>query len=329
MDLSKIRNMSAKSIFLFVGFAIIALVVLWGLMGYSQSQLGLSGSVTSYSQPLLAPGMMGDVSYRENAKGVAYDAVVTNGVSQIMPSPIRETSAPAGTSKIIKNGELELLVEDVDIAAKEIDAVRMEFGGQIGNASFSDYSSSRRGDLTIWVPSEHFDGALEKIKALGLRVTSERIAVSDVSAQFVDLEARLKNLHATEAQYLEIMKRSGSIPDVLSVTRELSLTRAQIEQLQGQLDYLSRQVALSSIHISLTEEIAAALGKNEWRPMSVVRAAWREMVLDLTDFINVILVLVVKLPLLLLKFAFWGSIIYAVWRFGRFVYLRLRGPALS
>ena len=95
--------MSAKSIFLFVGFAIIALVVLWGLMGYSQSQLGLSGSVTSYSQPLLAPGMMGDVSYRENAKGVAYDAVVTNGVSQIMPSPIRETSAPAGTSKIIKN----------------------------------------------------------------------------------------------------------------------------------------------------------------------------------------------------------------------------------
>lgn len=331
MDISKIKNMSAKSMFLLAGLTIIVLVILWGLMGYSQSQLGLSGSVSNLSQPSFAPEMMRDVSYREGATGVAYNTATTKSVPQMMPSPIRETSAPAGISKIIKSGDLDLLVKSVDEAAGAIGALRVGLGGQPGDASFSEYGSGgKRGDMTIWVPSEKFDEAMASIKKLALRVNNERVSVQDVSAQFVDLESRLRNLKVAEAQYLEIMKRSGKISEVLDVTRALTDTRAQIEQAQGQMDYLSRQVALSSIHVSLTQEaIPGAAVSSEWRPMTVVKAAAKQALSNLTQFIDQLLALVIGLPVLLLQIAFWGYVIYAFWRLGRFVHARLRGPTLS
>lgn len=299
---------------------------MWSVIGYTQTSIGLSGSVSSGIAPDLY-GISAAPSMRANS--VAYDKAYDDGAFQeraIMPPvPAPGLTPPAVVSKIIKTADLTMLVEDVDVTARLIDAVRAKLVGQIGNSSFTEYGSTRRGDVTIWVPSDSFDIALLDIKKGAIRVTNESIIVTDVSAQFVDIEARLKNFTVTETRLQELMQRSGSIPDVLAVSRELSQVRQSIEQLQGQLDHLSRQVALSSIHISLTQELAAAISENEWRPVTVVRSSWREMIRGLTEFVDVILVLVVQLPLLLLKFAFWGALVYGIWRGGKFVYIRLRG----
>lgn len=323
---------SLKQGALLVAFLLVAFFVVSFVREMTSNSLGLSGTLSSPMAPsfvMQRDSMMGSDDYAMGVSkgGVAEIAYMMNENS-IAPIPAPGGDAPAGTSKIVKNAELALLVEDIDKAAGMIDAVRAANGGQAGNSSFGRYGASRTGDITIWVPSDNFDKALLAIKEGALRVNNERILVSDVSAQFVDLEARLKNMRATEAQYLEIMKRSGSIPDVLSVTRELSQTRQSIEQLQGQLNYLSRQVALSSIHITLTEEVTPLLSKDEWRPLAVVKAASRETLRDLTGFIDGLLVFLVKLPLLLLEIAFFAGLIYIVWRSGSFVYARARGVRL-
>lgn len=318
-----------QRILLFIALAVIMLFVASFVRGLMQGSLGLSGSMG-----VSAPTMF-IASERDYAQRVEYSMKndATGGVPYendiaIMPPPIPGGDAPAGVSKIIKNADLTLHVENIDDTAQLIERVRIQYGGQAGNASFGRYTASRTGDITIWVPSDNFDKALRDIKNGAITVTNERVTVSDVSAQFVDLEARLKNARATESQYLEIMKRSGSIPDILSVTRELSQVRQTIEQLQGQLNYLSRQVALSSIHVTLTEEVAPTLSKDEWRPLSVIKAASRETLRDLTRFIDTLLVLLVKLPLLLIKFALWGGILYGLWRFGAFVYVRISASRL-
>ncbi len=327
MDMTSLKQMTPKRAVLFV-FLLLATFIfgvsIWGIIGYNQHSLGLSGSISEGMPAMYAGSAPSDV---EGSAKMAYVGGRQMNEDMAMPAP-QGSGVPEAQSMIIKSAELTLKVEDVDVSAKQIDAIRRELGGQVGNSSVSDYYNTRQGDITLWIPSDKFDRALESIKKVALRVTNERITSSDVSAQFVDLEARLRNLHSTEAQYLEIMKRSGTISDILQVTNVLSQTRQSIEQLQGQKNHLARQVAMSSMHITLTQEIASVVTKNEWRPLSVFKNSARETLRDLTRFVDQLIVFLVNLPLFLLKIAFFGVLFYALFRLAQMLYRHLKGPSL-
>jgi hypothetical protein len=317
-----------KHIFLaVVGFILFALVYTFtsGMMG--QQSMGLSGA-TTVNAPSFAIAMDGSGGYApramSNKMAISVGESAPSYNDNYMPSPL-PANAPAGVSKIVKNGNLTLLVKNVDDATFAINNLRTSLAGQPGNASFSEYGNGgKQGDITIWVPSDKFDEAMLAIKKLALRVENERVSVEDVSAQYVDLQSRLKNLKASEEQYLLILKQSGKISDVLAVTQQLNQTRAEIEQTQGQMDYLSRQVALSSIHISLTQEaVPGSVVANEWRPMTVAKAALSHTLTGLTDAIDTFLIILISLPVLLLNLGFWLLIAWGCYRVGRFVYRRI------
>ncbi len=296
------------------------------------NSLGLTGSVSSFSAPMLAyRGESTLYAPPAPSMGIAQDAIgeeyAQKNAMDIMPvSP----EPPSGTAKLVKNASLSLLVSNITAAADQITIIRTQFNGQPGNANFNEYvRGGRSGNITIWIPSEHFDEALAAIKKLALRVENENINVNDVSAQYVDLSSRLKNLHAAEAQYIEIMKRSGKISEVLDVTRELNSTRMQIEQIQGQLDYLSHQVALSSINITLLEEATPGSATNEWRPLTVVKEAAKQTLSDLTHLIDLVLIFLVRLPLLLITLAFWLGVGWGLWKLARMLYRRLKNGTSS
>lgn len=265
----------------------------------------------------IASNVLGDTPSYDSATVATY---------QDPPSlPSSPPSPPLGDAKIIKSGNLSLLVKNTEETALKIDAIRTSLSGQPGNASFREYSPGvKSGNITIWVPADKFGEAMADIKKLSLRVENESVNVQDVSAQFVDISSRLKNLHAAEAAYVEIMKRSGKISEVLEVTRALNDTRSQIEQLQGQLDYLTRQTALSSIDVYLSQEAIPGAVTNEWRPTTIVKAAAKQALNDLTDFIDMLLVMLVRLPVMLLYLAWWFLIFWLVYRAARFLYHRLK-----
>ncbi len=323
---------------------VIAFLIIYSFIRSSLmvSSLGLSGSVASLGAPQsamyngampLMDGASGGMAMRQVAmdKSMAMEATNYGAVSDMAPLPESPSAVPpAGVSKIVKTGNLTLLVSNVEEAAAQITAIRTQTGGQPGNATFNEYRPGvKSGDITIWVPSDRFDEAMAATKKLALRVENESVRADDVSAQFVDLTARLKNLRAAEAQYVEIMKRSGKISDVLDVMRELNNTRSQIEQLQGQLDYLSHQVALSSIHVNLTQEAVPSTVTNEWRPLTVIKAAMKSSLNDLTNFVDMLLVFLIKLPILLLNIGFWIFIFWALWKVSQYAYRRLKGPGTT
>ncbi len=298
----------------------------------SMSSLSSAGMVTpSYPQgqiqkgygdapPFAAPDY--NMAYNERGYAVS-EGFAGKMAPSFVPSPF--PSAPAlGDAKLVKSSYLSLLVKNMDEAAEGITRIRTQFGGQAGNASFSEYEHGvRTGNVTIWVPTNVFDGAVVEIKKLALRVENDNTNVSDVSAEFVDLTARLKNLKAAEEQFIALIQRSGKLSDVLEVTRELNNTRSQIEQLQGQLDYLSRQINLSSITIALREEASPISGTDEWRPLGVVKEATKKTLLDFTRFIDMLLVFMIRLPMLLLVIAFWGLIMWGLWKAACFLNGRL------
>jgi hypothetical protein len=263
--------------------------------------------------------------YEESSK-TAYNEVYQGGDAgyAIMPPVPSPETPPQDESMIVKTGNLRLLVADVNVAHASITAIRIRVGGEQGNASFTESrSGARSGDVSIWVPAGRFDETMSELKKLAIRVEQESVSASDVSSQYVDMEARLKNLRVTETQFTEIMKRAGTIPEVLSVAQALSNTRSEIERLEAQLAHLARRVALSSISISLYEEAKpAAAISSEWRPMVVAKTAFSETLRDLTGFVDGLIVMLIKLPLFLLNFALWVVLAVLIWKGGRFVYRR-------
>ena len=84
--------------------------------------------------------------------------------------------------------------------------------------------------LTIRVPAARFAEVEAEIRKLGLRVEGEQMEAEDVTRQYVDQQARLRNLHAQEAQYLAILKQARSVKDILDVSEKLNGVRGEIEQ---------------------------------------------------------------------------------------------------
>ena len=328
MQQFKLPPISLKTGAITVGILFLVIVFILVGSGFLQKSFGLSGDSFAMNRSSVGMAAMqrSNLGGLDAAKGIAYltESEDFSTAVSMPPIPVQGSDAPAGESKIIKSASLALLVRNVDDVARKIDEIRVRVKGQPGNSSFSEYrAGSRAGDMTIWVPSDRFDETLTLIKDLALRVNNENVTVSDVSAQFVDIEARLKNFRATEAQYVEIMKRSGKINEVLDVTRELSNTRSQIEQLQGQMNYLSRQIALSSIHVSLAQEASPSELSKDWRPLTTIKAAAKKTLSGLTDYIDGLLVFLIALPLFLLKLAVFAFFIWAIWSAGRFVYRRM------
>ena len=158
---------------------------------------------------------------------------------------------------VIRTAFLGIVVDDTRQAVDQVKNVADQFGGLITNTNIYEAEYTQGGtnaDLTIRVPEADLDAALNQIKQLAVRVTNESISADDRTEQKVDLEAQLRNLRATEEQFLEIMGEASTVQDTLTVQRELNTVRSQIERLQAQVDNIDQAAAMSTIHVSITTQ---------------------------------------------------------------------------
>jgi hypothetical protein len=146
---------------------------------------------------------------------------------------------------------------------------------------------------------------MSELKGLATNVDRESTEVHDVTREYVDLDARLRNAQAEEVQYLQILKRATSIKDTLDVTEKLSDVRGRIEQLQGEMKFLIAQIDMSSLEISLRAESDAAVAGMHWRFLRQAKAALSEMTSGLADWADSVIAFLINLPLM----AVWLSVI--------------------
>jgi hypothetical protein len=203
--------------------------------------------------------------------------------------------------KIVRKGTLNIFVSDPDRANQELQQMARELGGYIVSSERED-ASSGRGVLTITarVPENRFDTAWAAIRKLGVRVDSERMESSDVTKQFVDTEASLRNLHAEEAQYLSIMKQAKSVKDTLDVTEHLSDVRGQIEKLQGELNYLRHDVEMSALTVSVRADVDSKVLGIYWRPLYQTKVAFRNGLEAMTAYFDFMVAFIMYIPVLLM-----------------------------
>jgi len=155
--------------------------------------------------------------------------------------------------KIIKRAYLHIEVEDFETAASEVERLARASGGFVSDSSSHVTDTGhRRGSITIRVPQEGFLDVVEEIKKLGT-VESTSISGEDVTEEYIDLDARLRNLQRQEERLLEILDNATTVEDILKVEEHLGRVRGEIERIQGRLRYLDNLVTLATITVELFE----------------------------------------------------------------------------
>jgi Domain of unknown function (DUF4349) len=110
----------------------------------------------------------------------------------------------------------------------------------------------RTGVITFMVPADKFDATIDGLATMG-KVQNEHISGNDVSAQYVDLQARLANQEAQRNAMLVLLKRAQSISDIIAVQTQIGQITGQIEQLKGQIQYIQHNTAFSTVTVNLLE----------------------------------------------------------------------------
>jgi hypothetical protein len=155
--------------------------------------------------------------------------------------------------KIVKTGSVTLEVEDIAETMDEVAEMADELNGYVVSSYKYEYERGVSGHITIRVPFEKFDEAFARLRQLAIAVPYETTTAEDVTEEYVDLESQLRNLQATEAQYLALLEKAETVEEILKVQKELSNVRGEIEQIEGRMKYLEQTSDTSLIEVTLQE----------------------------------------------------------------------------
>jgi hypothetical protein len=174
------------------------------------------------------------------------------------PGGVGEDASGSGQqqdlSKIIRDGRIGVVVRDgrFDEAVGDLTFIAEENGGFILSSSTE---RERTGTFVLRIPAGRFDRALGQIRDLG-EVRFQRIQGDDVTAEFIDNQARLRILQARKALLFDLFQQADTTDEILRLAGQLDDVQLRIEQLQGQLRFLNDQVAESTLRVSIQERNA-------------------------------------------------------------------------
>lgn len=174
-------------------------------------------------------------------------------------TPVEDQSVSV-ERKIIKEGSIRFETSSVIETQKEIRKIVAELGGYIGNENSNNYEGIIEYSLTARVPEDKFNTLIDKVSSLAEKVESKNINSSDVTEEFIDVEARIKTKKELEARYKEILKKANRVDEILNIEREMGNLRAEIESLEGRMNYLNNRISLSTLNITFYEKVSAPFG---------------------------------------------------------------------
>ena len=153
--------------------------------------------------------------------------------------------------RIVRQATFEVELADVDRGVARLTALVESFGGFVASTdALSDPKGTSRATVTVHVPPAEFSRALAGLDGIG-RIARRTIGGQDVSEEFVDLEARVRNFERHEAQLLSFMGKAQKVPDLLALESELARVRGEIEQATGRLRFLKSRTDLATIQVAL------------------------------------------------------------------------------
>ena len=204
-------------------------------------------------------------------------------------------------AKVIKTGTLSLKVEELDATLKKARSAIVALGGYVAGSDESNDGDRTQATIVYRIPAARWDDALDALRGLAVKVDGEQTNAVEVTGQVLDLDARIRNLRATEEALQAIMVKATKISDILEVQQQLTIVREQIEQLSTEKAHLEDQAALGTLSVSYTVPVPAVTETAKgWDPAAEVDRAIASLFGLLQGIASIgIWLLIVGLPILL------------------------------
>ena len=252
----------------------------------------LLGACASSASPAAQPYAESDYS--------ASDGQVAGGAPEAPAVPAERSAVEDATKAqvqnriVIKNATLSLVVTDPAASVDQIAKMAEDMGGFVVSSNVYQttiYTGVNQaaelvnyGNITVRVPSARLNEAMERTKQGAGEVTNENISGQDVTQEYTDLQSRLRNLQAAEAQLKEIMASATKTEDVLAVYNQLVYVQEQIEVIKGQIQYYDQASSFSSIAVDLTPDAATRpIEIGAWKPQGTAKEAIESLIRALQD----------------------------------------------
>jgi hypothetical protein len=217
-----------------------------------------------------------------------------------------QQNLPSLDRMIIRTVTMTIAVTDVQDIFHKVEQLASEQRGYLSGSQIRQDGDRMTATVTLRVPADPatYDATLQKLRGLADRVVDEQSQAQDVTEEYVDLDARLRTLKASEETMLGLMSKATKMDDILQIQRELTNVRTQIEQIQGRKQALERRADLATINLTIRE--AGAFTRPGWSPGSTVEEAVKALGSALRGLVTVAIWLAIFSPI-------WGGFLLIVY----------------
>lgn len=157
--------------------------------------------------------------------------------------------------KLIRDASLTFETDDIKLTQQNIHQSLDRFGAYTSNENQNNTDDQIMISMTIRVPALNFDTLITYISKGAKLIDEKNIQITDITEQYIDTEARLKNKKALETRYVELLKKAASVKEILEIEKELASVRADIESMTGILNLFDNQLDYSLITVNFYQKI--------------------------------------------------------------------------
>lgn len=161
----------------------------------------------------------------------------------------------AQAPKIIRTGNMDFEVGNLNTAKEEIDGWLENLDGYYENETYHSYGHQNNYNLSVRIPNAKFDTLITLMESGLGTLKNKNIRAQDVSEEYTDLNIRLSNKLAVLEQYKSILKKAQTIKDILDVQEKIRRLEEEIESKKGRLKYLDNKVAYSTLQVTISQLI--------------------------------------------------------------------------
>lgn len=211
---------------------------------------------------IIGCGPSGEEAHYELANDYAGNQI-SYGFTDNITEKLQEEPTSITDRKLIKNGNVTFETTDLKATRSRINQLVKKHQAYFSKESENEINNRINVHLTIRVPAKRFDSLLNDISQGVEKFDYKQVRIKDVTEEYLDTEARLKNKKELEQRYLQILKKAKNVKEILEVEKEIGKLREDIESAEGKLKYLKDQVSISTLEVSFYKEVytETAFGK--------------------------------------------------------------------
>jgi hypothetical protein len=183
-------------------------------------------------------------------------------LSDISLAKAPNTAQPDSTSrKLTKEATISFETKDFKNACAEIRNLITKHQGLINKESnYVQENNDLVARFDARIPAKSFNLFLQEMESVNGKIVDKQVEIEDITADYLDVEARLKSKKELEARYIQILAKATKVTEMLEIEKQLNDQRTEIESIEGRFKFMQHEVANNLVHITITEPKIATSG---------------------------------------------------------------------